>query len=184
MDLLVIFLLAVGLSMDAFAISLTNGMCYRLPLAKNALYSGLAFGLSQGLMPLIGYYAGISFAQIVERYSAWIALILLSFIGIKMIITAVEESKHPEKRAERVFSFKILVMQAVATSVDALAVGVSLGFMKVSLWLSVSMIAATTFVFSFSGVLIGKKFGGLFKEKAEALGGIILIFIGLRIFLT
>lgn len=184
LDLLIIFLLAVGLSMDAFAVSVTNGMCYKLPLVKNALYSGLAFGLFQGLMPLVGYYAGHSFAQVVERYVHWIALILLCFIGIKTIIGAVKEARNPEKVSERIFSFKTLGVQAVATSIDAMAVGVSLGFMNVRLWLSVSMIAVITFVVSFSGVIIGRKFGQLFKEKAEILGGLILIIIGLRIFLT
>lgn len=184
MNIGMILLLAVSLSMDAFAVSMTNGMCYRINPLKNALYSGLAFGLAQGLMPLIGYFAGRTFADIVERYVHWVALILLGVIGAKMIIEAVRDLKRPEEDShERKFSLKILIFQAVATSIDALAVGVSLGIMKVNLVLAASTIAATTFAFSFTGVLAGKKFGQILKEKAEILGGVILILIGVRIFL-
>lgn len=179
-----ILLLAAGLSMDAFAVSVTNGMCYRINPLKNAMYSGLAFGLAQGLMPLIGYYAGSVFANIVERYVHWVALIFLGVIGLKMIIEAVKDMKRPDgSGTERSFSIRVLVFQAIATSIDALAVGVSLGVMKVNIMVAAATIAATTFAFSFTGVLIGKKFGQILKEKAEILGGAILILIGVRIFL-
>lgn len=179
-----ILLLAAGLSMDAFAVSVTNGMSCRMKLLKNALYSGLAFGLAQGLMPLIGYFAGRTFAAVVERYDHWVALIFLGVIGAKMVIEAVKDLRRPDGTvSERGFSLKELVFQAIATSIDALAVGVSLGVMKVNIALAVSVIAAVTFAFSFSGVFVGKKFGQLFKEKAAILGGVILILIGMRIFL-
>lgn len=170
--------------MDAFAVSITNGMCYRMPVVKNALYSGLAFGIFQGLMPLIGYLAGISFSQVVERYDHWIALFLLGFIGIRMVLEAVKEARDPnEMDIDKAFSFKFLLVQSVATSIDALAVGVSLGVMQVNVIFAVATIAAVTFVVCFAGVFIGKRFGGLLKEKAAIAGGIILIMIGINIFL-
>lgn len=185
MEIPILLVLAVGLSMDAFAVSVTNGMCYRIPLLKNALYSGLAFGILQGLMPLLGYYAGQSFLHMIERYDHWIALVLLCYIGIKMIAEAVKESKDSAKAfIEKEFSFKVLGIQAVATSIDALAVGISLGVMKAGLFLSVGIIAATTFIICFAGVIIGKKSGRFLREKAEVLGGVILILIGLNIFLS
>lgn len=178
-----ILLLAVSLSMDAFAVSVTNGMCYRMPLFKNALFSGLTFGIFQGLMPLLGFFAGQSFSHIVERYDHWIALFLLGFIGARMVHEAVKEMRQPaETPVERVFSFKVLMLQGIATSIDALAVGVSLGVMQVNVFAAVSAIGVTTFLFSFGGVLIGKKSGSLLKEKAELLGGVILIIIGVKIF--
>lgn len=178
----IVFLLAFGLSMDAFAVSVTNGMCYRIPPAKNALASGLAFGLAQGLMPLIGYYAGHSLSDLIESVDHWIALLLLGFIGGKMIVEAVKSARNPQGCPVKAFSYKTLAMQAIATSIDALAVGVGLGVMQVNLWLAVSTIAAVTFFCSFGGVLIGKKFGQMLKEKAEILGGAILVLIGIRIF--
>lgn len=171
--------------MDAFAISVTNGMCYRMKLWKNALYSGLAFGIAQGLMPLIGYFAGHTFSQVVDRYAHWVALIFLCVIGAKMVIEAVKDMKRPDNAvSNRSFALNVLIIQAIATSIDALAVGVSLGVYKVNLILAVTTIAAVTFILSFAGVFVGKKFGGLLKEKAEILGGIILILIGIRIFVS
>lgn len=175
--------LAFGLAMDAFAVSVTNGMCYRMNTAKNALSSGLAFGLFQGLMPLIGYFAGHTFSGAIERFDHWIALLLLSLIGGKMIYEAIRDGKKPENCPTRAFSVKTLTLQAVATSIDALAVGVSLGVMQVDIFLSVGIIAAITFLCSFTGVLIGKRFGGWLQDKAEILGGVILILIGANIFL-
>ena len=170
--------------MDAFAVSVTNGMCLRVSLWKNALSSSLAFGLFQGIMPLIGYFAGHAFSELVERFDHWVALILLVLIGGKMIVEAVRESREPGGRAiSGVFSYKTLAVQAVATSIDALAVGVGLGVMQVNLWFAVSVIAVTTFTLSFIGVIVGSRFGSLFKDKAEILGGVILILIGLKIFL-
>lgn len=169
--------------MDAFAVSVTNGMCYKMPLYKNALFSGLTFGVFQGLMPLIGFFAGSSFSHIVERYVNWLALFLLGFIGAKMIIEAVKELRSQSLNAvERVFKPKLLILQGIATSIDALAVGVGLGVMQVNIFVAASIITAVTFLFSFAGVVIGKKVGGLLKEKAEIFGGAILIIIGLRIF--
>lgn len=179
-----LLLLGVGLSMDSFAISITNGMCRRVPFWKNALSSGVAFGVSQGAMPLIGYYAGYLFADLIERFDHWVALVLLAIIGGKMVVEAVRERAEPDGcEVGVVFSYKTLAVQAVATSIDALAVGVSLGVMQANIWLAVCAIAVTTFIMSFFGVLVGSRFGGLLKDKAEILGGVILILIGIKIFL-
>lgn len=179
-----ILLLAAGLSMDAFAISVTNGMCYRMPRMKNALYSGLAFGFFQGLMPFVGYLGGHAFSGVIENLDHWIALLLLGFIGARMIIGALQAGKGGEDTGRpRAFAFKMLILQAVATSIDALAVGISLGVIRVNIALAVCLIAATTFSLSFAGVFIGDRFGGLLKGKAELLGGAILVFIGVKIFI-
>jgi putative Mn2+ efflux pump MntP len=170
--------------MDAFAVSITNGMCYRMSPVKNALYSGVAFGLFQGLMPVIGYYAGATFSDAISSLDHWIALLVLGFIGGKMIWEAIKERRNPEACEVKTFTFKTLTIQAVATSIDALAVGVSLGLMpNVNIITAASLIAIVTFAFSFCGVLIGRRFGGWLQDKAEILGGAILILIGLKIFL-
>jgi len=179
-----IVLLAFGLAMDAFAVSVTNGMCYRIPLAKNALSSGLAFGVAQGLMPLIGYYAGLSFSELIARVDHWLALGLLAFIGGRMLYGAYTDRKKPrEEVVVKHFSLRMLFMQALATSIDALAVGVGLGVMQVNILAAVGIIGLVTFLCSFSGVLIGRRFGQFLQDKAEILGGAILICIGIRIFL-
>ena len=183
MQIYLLILLAFGLAMDAFAVSITNGMCYRMPVLKNALYSGLTFGLFQAAMPLIGFFAGSTFSGVIESFDHWIALILLSFIGGKMIVEVIKERRHPSKEElVREFSVKTLLVQGVATSIDALAVGVSLGLMQVNMAVAVGSIGVITFVCSYIGVCLGKKFGILFKDKAELLGGVILIGIGIRIF--
>lgn len=170
--------------MDAFAVSVSNGMCYRMPLWKNMLSSGAAFGFFQGLMPLAGYFAGHSFSRLIESVDHWIALILLGFIGGRMVYTAARELKKDACEVPpRTFSVKTLCLQAVATSIDALAVGVSLGIMQVNIWLAAGFIALITLFMSAAGVVIGKFFGKLLAGKAEILGGVILIIIGVHIFL-
>ena len=179
-----IVVMAFGLSMDAFAVSVTNGMCYRMPTLKNALSSGLAFGIAQAMMPLIGYFAGHSFSGFVTSIDHWLALFLLSFIGGKMLLEAHRKSKNPavEGAVVKVFSQKTLWVQAIATSIDALAVGISMGVIQVNIWLAVAIIGVTTFLCCFCGVIIGRRFGALLRNKAEVLGGILLILIGLNIF--
>lgn len=173
--------LAFGLAMDAFAVSLTNGMCYRTGALKNALATGTAFGLSQGLMPLLGYYAGATFSAVIAGIDHWIALALLGVIGGKMIVEAVKERKAPAAHTLKAFSIKTLTLQSIATSIDALAVGVGLGVMQVDIVAAAAIIAVVTFLCCFAGVLIGKRFGSRFRDKAEILGGVILILIGLHI---
>ena len=181
----VIILLALGLSMDAFAISMVNGMCMRIPPLKNALACGLAFGIAQGVMPLIGYLLGESFSDMVSQFSHWIALILLGLVGGKMVYESVKNHLRPEIcPVTRAFSLRTLSAQAVATSIDALAVGVGLGTLGTGIVSTVTTIAGVTFICCFSGVFIGRKFGQLLSDKAEMFGGLILIFIGIRIFMT
>ena len=175
-------MIAFGLSMDAFAVSITNGMCCRVSALKNAFSSGMAFGLAQAAMPLIGYFAGHSFSSSLTGIDHWVALLLLGFIGGRMLWGAWRNALHPDSCVTTSFSWRMLWLQAVATSIDALAVGVSLGVMQVNIWMAASIIGATTFCCSFLGVLIGKRFGSFFQNKAEVLGGIILILIGVNIF--
>lgn len=183
MDIITLLLLAVGLSMDAFAVAISNGITQQKNTLKTALFSGLAFGLFQGLMPLIGYWAGFMFSDIIEKYDHIIALVLLAFIGIKMIVESVDEILHPKTETNlQDISLKLLFTQAVATSIDALAVGVSFAAIKVNIFFAVSFIAVTTFIFSFLGVMIGKGVGKKLKEKAGIAGGIILCAIGIKIF--
>lgn len=179
-----IVVLAFGLAMDAFAVSITNGMCYRVPALKNALSSGAAFGVAQGLMPLIGCYAGNAFRDVAGSVDHWLALALLSFIGGRMIYDACRERESAHNGVIlKAFSQRTLGLQALATSVDALAVGVGLGVMRADALLAAGVIALVTFLCCFAGVLIGRYFGRLLQNKAEILGGLLLIFIGLHIFI-
>lgn len=175
-----IILIGIGLSMDAVAVSMTNGMCLKQMCVKHAFATAFAFGLFQGIMPLIGYFAGSVFAAKVNAIDHWLALILLGFIGGKMVYEAVTSDEG--HTVCKVLTFRLLLVQAIATSIDALAVGVSFAALTVNIISSVCIIAATTFILSFIAVYIGKKFGDLLKQKAEIVGGIILILIGLKIF--
>ncbi|MDR2933186.1 MAG: manganese efflux pump MntP family protein [Oscillospiraceae bacterium] len=183
MDLYLLVFLAFGLAMDAFAVSVTNGMCYRIPVWKNALTTGLAFGFFQGVMPIIGFIAGHGFSGLIMRIDHWVALVLLSVIGGKMIVEATAEARrNPSSVPAKTFTYKTLMMQSVATSIDALAVGVGLGVMQVNIYFSAVCIAVITFFCCVAGVLIGKCFGGILKNRAEIIGGVILILIGVHIF--
>ena len=178
-----IFLIAFALSMDAFVVSVARGLCQRgIAPIKNAWLTGAAFGLFQGIMPLIGYFAGHLVHDISERLSHLAALILLGAIGLRMITGALKNSKNPGAVTFIAFSGKTLLAQAVATSADALAVGVSLALFSVNIYLSAFLIACVAFAFSFCGVLAGSRFGLSLGENAAILGGIILIIIGIRIF--
>lgn len=193
MGILDILLTGVGLSMDAAAVSMTNGMNEPKMKLPKILLIALFYGVAQGLMPLIGYYAGSLFAEFVAKIAPWIALVLLGFIGGKMIFEAIcafEKKKNGEEEEEaKPLSIGSLTVQTIATSIDALAVGVSLVALKVSgalavnIFVAASMIAATTFVISLISVFIGKKFGELLSDKAELIGGLILVAIGLKIFI-
>ena len=180
MDLLSIILLGFGLSMDACAESLAKGMSLdKKDLLKYAFILAFAFGFFQALMPAIGYFAGIRFTEYIQAFDHWIAFILLSFIGINMIREGKEEKEDNEKSTS--LAFKDVLILAIATSIDALAVGVSFAFLKVNLLEAVLSIGCTTFILSFFCVLFGKKLGSLFEKYAEFLGGGILILLGLKI---
>lgn len=179
-----LLLIAVGLSMDAFAVSICKGLKMRKINYGYACIIGLFFGGFQALMPVIGWALGKQFSSYIESIDHWIAFILLLFIGGKMALEAIRE-KDGEEDDGKEFSLDIkeLLMLAVATSIDALAVGVTFAFLKVSVVPAVSLIGVTTFVFSFFGVAIGNRFGAKYKNKAELAGGIVLILIGAKILL-
>lgn len=195
MNLLSLILTAFGLSMDAFAVSVTNGMRMKEITNKNAAKIAIYMGGFQGLMPVIGWALGLGFKDYITSIDHWIALVLLSLIGGKMIYEAIQDKNHPEEKEEEdscdslkesdtgLVSNKELLLLAIATSIDALAVGVSFAFLNISIVSSASIIALITFAMCFIGVKIGKKCGCFLKDKAEIIGGIILILIGLNIFL-
>ena len=174
-----ILLLAVGVSMDAFAVSIGKGLSAQRASWREALIVGLWFGGFQALMPVIGYYLGISFADLVTKIDHWIAFGLLLLIGGNMIREALQGGE--EKPADASFAFKSMFVLAIATSIDALALGVSFAFLHINLWTAILVIGLTTFSFSFVGLLIGKKVGSRFHSGAEILGGVILILIGVKI---
>ena len=191
MGIIDILLTGVGLSMDAAAVSMTNGMNEPKMKLPKILLIALFYGVAQGVMPLIGYYAGSLFATAVAKIAPWLALVLLGFIGGKMIFEAIcELKKNGEQPKEaKPLSLGSLAVQTLATSIDALAVGISLvaldksGALAVNIFVAVSMIAASTFIISLLSVFIGKKFGELLSDKAELVGGLILVAIGLKIFI-
>ena len=168
--------------MDAVAVSMTNGMTIRPMRVRETLADAVAFGFFQGLMPVIGYFAGAVFAAQMAKISHWIALLLLGFLGIKMLWDTCRKEEEAGCGGSRL-TWRLLFAQAVATSIDALAVGVSFAALQVNIWGAAALIAATTFVCSLAAVLAGKKCGTLFSKKAGVLGGCILIAIGVKIFI-
>ena len=171
-------IIAVGLSMDAFAVSIGKGLSLRQIKLRHVLSVGLWFGGFQALMPLIGYLLGATFTAVVSDFDHWIAFFLLGIIGFNMIRDSFskEEEKHDDD-----FSFRTMLMLAVATSIDALAVGVSFAFLSVDLWISVALIGLITFAFSAVGLKIGNIFGNKYKSKAEFTGGVVLVLMGVKI---
>ena len=179
-----VLVLAVALSMDAFAVSIINSMCYEDPGHKKAILTSLAFGVFQGVMPLIGYWAGSAFASAVSRVDHWIAFVLLAFIGGKMLWEAIREWNEPVHcPVERTLTGKLILTQAVATSIDALAVGITFAFLRVDIMASVVVIGVTTFALSLVGVAVGHRFGARYEKPATVVGGVVLILIGLKILL-
>lgn len=179
MNIFELFVLAIGLSMDAFAVSICKGLSLGKIKVKHMCIAGLWFGGFQALMPLIGYYLGSLFADMITKYSHWIAFILLLFIGGNMI----KESFGEEEKVNDDMGVKSMFLLAIATSIDALAVGVSLAFLKVNIIPAVSFIGCITCVCSAAGVKIGSLFGDKYQSKAELCGGIILVLIGVKILL-
>lgn len=173
MNILELFILAVGLSMDAFAVSICKGLSLGKIQKKHMAIAGAWFGGFQALMPLIGYFAGRFFAEKLTQYDHWVAFILLLFIGGSMI----KESLCEEEESNDAMDIKTMFLLAVATSIDALAVGVTFAFLKVAILPAVVFIGVVTFVCSAVGIKIGSIFGTKYKSKAELCGGIILIFI-------
>ena len=176
MGVIELFMVAVGLSMDAFAISICKGLTLRKMEWDKSLITGIYFGFFQAMMPLIGYVLGIQFSQSITNFDHWIAFILLSYIGINII----KESKEDETQNQS-FGFKTMLPLAIASSIDALAIGITFAFLNVNIINAVIFIGITTFIFSFFGVKIGNVFGSKYKSKAELCGGIILILMGVKI---
>ncbi len=180
MSLTELFVLAVGLSMDAFAVAICKGLSMKRMSWKKAAVVGLYFGGFQAGMPLIGYFLGVQFREYITAFDHWIAFILLTLIGANMIRESF--GKEEEGGSDSV-GFKEMSVLALATSIDALAVGVTLAFLKVDIVPAVSFIGVITFTLSLIGVKIGNLFGNRWKSKAEFAGGAILILIGLKILL-
>lgn len=178
MSLFEILVIAIGVSMDAFAVAICKGLSVSKLRPSHALKTGLWFGGFQALMPMIGYYAGVRFADVVSSVDHWIAFILLGFIGANMIK---ESFSREEENHDSDFSFKTMLAMAVATSIDALAVGVSFAFLRVRIWMAVLIIGLMTALFSIAGVRIGNVFGSRYKSLAELVGGVILLLMGIKI---
>ena len=189
MGLIELFLLAIGLSMDAFAVAVSTGLTMDKLTMKKALTIGLYFGVFQAAMPLVGYLLAMQFAGRVAAFSPWIAFALLTFLGGKSLIGSLKKeappggNKEPAKPIEASLGPRKMLPLAVATSIDALAAGVSLAFVCINIVPAVSLIGVVTLIISIAGVKIGNLFGTRFKSKAEILGGLILIGIGLHILL-
>ena len=191
MDLISLITISIALSMDAFSVSICQGLSTKRFSLKMALSCGLWFGFFQALMPLIGYFLGAQFEHFITHIDHWIAFGLLSVIGVNMIREAAGEStrqrdnettseESPSHRVTESKSTSMLIL-AIATSIDALAVGVTFAFLKVNIWKSILVIGITTFIFSFVGVKIGNVFGSRYSKTAEIVGGVILIVLGIKI---
>ena len=185
MDIVTILLIAVGLSMDAFAVSVTNGMVLRPAGVRQALTLGVWFGIFQGIMPLIGWAVGVGFSKSIQAFDHWIAFVLLAYIGAHMIYEAL--SHKQDGAVQHVLRLRNVLVMAVATSIDALAVGVSFAFTGATtlaaISLNCSIIAVVTLSVCTVGFFLGRKFSGKLGKRAEIVGGVILIAIGLKILL-
>ena len=179
MSILDLFILAVGLSMDAFAVSVCKGLSLGKIKPKHMCIAGAWFGGFQALMPLIGYFLGSFFAEMIEKYDHWVAFVLLAIIGGNMI----KESFDKDEKVDSSMDVKSMLLLAIATGIDALAVGVTFAFLQVQIVPAVSFIGVITFIFSAVGVKIGSLFGTKYKSKAELFGGIVLVLIGIKILL-
>ena len=180
MSILEIWLLAVSLAMDCFSVSITSGMILRRICWRTFLTMAFFFGLFQALMPLIGWFCASRFYHLIESYDHWIAFGLLFILGVRMIKESFKDEEHPHFDPTRM---KNILTLAVATSIDALAVGVSFAFMRVQIGWAVTFIGVITFVLSVIGVKVGNVFGMKYKSKAELFGGIVLILMGCKILL-
>lgn len=179
MNIFELLLIAVGLSMDAFSVSICKGLTTQRFSWRTALACGLWFGSFQALMPVVGYFLGAQFQEMIETYAHWIAFGLLFLIGTNMIREAVWSKKEKDEN-NGFLDFKTMFLLAIATSIDALAIGVSFACIQVNIWIAISIIGVITFLFSILGVKIGNVFGSKYEKSAEIIGGIILIIIGLK----
>ena len=178
MGLTEIIILSIGLSMDAFAVAMCKGLSMRKMSWKKAIVIALYFGIFQAVMPLIGYGLGIKFQQSIANIDHWIAFSLLVFIGANMVG---EAFANDSKTSNENVDFKTMFILALATSIDALTIGVTFAFLDVNILLAATIIGVVTFLLSLMGVKIGNRFGSKYEAKAEILGGIILVFMGIKI---
>lgn len=179
MNLIELIIIAVGVSMDAFAVSVCKGLSVCKVRPVHTLKAALWFGGFQALMPLLGYVLGVSFADMVSSVDHWIAFVLLGIIGANMIRGSFK--KEECCKDDQDFSFSTMLALAIATSIDALAIGVSFAFLRVNIWTAVLCIGLVTGAFSAAGVYVGNVFGRKYKSRAEFAGGLILILMGVRI---
>ena len=178
--------LGIGLAMDAFAVSMSNGLKENNMKIAKMLLIALTFAIFQGVMPLIGYFVGHSFIKYIEKFVPWIALILLLFLGVKMIIDGIKSIKEKKEEEQEIkkLTIKVLLVQAIATSIDALSTGVAFSnYQIIEAIICVLIIALVTFIICYLGVIIGKHFGTKLSNYADIFGGVILIIIGLEIFI-
>ena len=178
MDIVDLLLIAVGVSMDAFAVSICKGLSLNEVKPEHGFKCGIYFGGFQALMPLIGYFLGRMFSGFITAIDHWVAFVLLLYIGGQLI----RESRETEVLDDKM-DFKTMLMLAIATSIDALTVGVTLAFLNINIWITVIAIGITTFIFSYVGTMIGSKVGSIYGSKAKLAGGIILIVLGCKILL-
>jgi len=181
MDVPTVLSIAVGLAMDSFSVSVTSGLALKSPRIADALKVGAFFGFFQAFMPILGWLGALTVIDVISGFDHWAAFLLLLFIGCKMMYESIVE-KDDEARADMLNGFALLTL-SIATSIDALAVGLSLAFLKYSIILSVVVIGAVTFLLSFFGLYLGNHISRLIGRKIEAAGGVILILIGVRILL-
>lgn len=177
-----LFAIAVGLSMDAFAVSVCKGLCVKKVNGKHMMIVGGYFGGFQALMPLIGYLLGIRFQSLIQQVDHWVAFVLLGIIGFNMVRES-REQEAEEVCSTNPFAWKLMFPLAIATSIDALAVGITFAFLNVPIIEAIILIGSTTFILSGVGIRVGNIFGLKYKSRAELVGGIILILMGLKILL-
>ena len=173
-----ILLIALGLAMDSFSVAIANGMATKTFQINKALKISAFFGFFQGFMPIIGWYAGVYIIDLISDYDHWVAFFLLAFIGSRMIYESIRKESNPLVSS---LSIKILLILSVATSIDALAVGLSLSLMRISIMIPAVVTGVVTFSLSLLGVYLGGRFGRVLKNRVESLGGLILVAIGLKI---
>ncbi|PKL01001.1 MAG: hypothetical protein CVV56_04125 [Tenericutes bacterium HGW-Tenericutes-1] len=176
----VIILLAFGLSMDAFAVSICKGTTLKKSTISTSLIIGLCFGLFQAIMPIIGYYLGSVFHQLIDSFDHWIAFVLLAFVGAKMILDAIKSCEGNVK-CDITLSYKELFMLGIATSIDAFAIGITISCIDQSIWLPSLTIGLVTFIMSFFGSILGKKLGSFVERQAGIIGGIVLILLAFKV---
>ena len=175
-----ILVIAFGLAMDSFSVSIANGLATKTFKISKALTIALFFGFFQGLMPIFGWLAGESIADYISAFDHWVAFGLLTIIGVKMIYESITNKPNNFLRA---YTIKVILILSIATSIDALAVGLSFSFLNISIFFPAIIIGVITFFLSFLGVYVGRRFGKILKNRIEILGGLILIIIGLKILL-